>query len=119
MAEIHPLGTTLADLQSDGAAEIGHSYFEDDAMRYEVEGTYADWEADIENTTAVEWQHGLGEVVTALASAGLTIEFVHEFPFSCYQQFPAMEEGEDGWWRVPDAEKQVPFTFSVQARNAK
>ncbi|WP_266076599.1 class I SAM-dependent methyltransferase [Haladaptatus caseinilyticus] len=118
MAEIHPLGTTFADLRPDGTANIEHSYFEDGATRYEVEGTYADWDADIENTTAVEWQHGLGEVVTALASAGLKIEFVHEFPFSCYQQFPAMEQGEDGWWRVPDAEEHVPFTFSVKAKKA-
>lgn len=115
MAEIHPLGNTFADLQSDGTAEMEHPYFEDCATRYEVEGTYADWEAEIENTTAIEWQHGLGEVVTALAAAGLKIEFVHEFPFSCFQQFSAMEQGDDGWWRVPGADGHVPFTFSVKA----
>jgi SAM-dependent methyltransferase len=30
--------------------------------------------------TAYYWSHGLGEIVTALSSAGLRLEFLHEFP---------------------------------------
>ena len=43
-----------------------------------------------------EWQHSLGEIVTALVTAGLRIEFLHEFPFNSYPLHPAIERGDDG-----------------------
>lgn len=37
------------------------------------------------------WNHSLGEIVNALTSAGLLIEFVHEFPFTDHRtQFRTM-----------------------------
>lgn len=32
------------------------------------------------NQESREWSHSLGDVVTALAGAGIRIEFLHEFP---------------------------------------
>ena len=48
-----------------------------------------------------EWQHSLSDIVCALIDAGLRIEFLHEFPFTCYQAHPVMERGNYGWWRLP------------------
>jgi len=62
------------------------------------------------------WNHGIGEIVTSLIDAGLTIEFLHEFPYAARAKFPFMEKGEDGWWRLPDKYVQIPFLFSLQAR---
>ena len=49
----------------------------------------------IENPT-YEWQDSLSDIVCALIDAGLRIEFLHEFPFTCYQALPMMERGNDG-----------------------
>ena len=66
-------------------------------------------------STAYEWQHSLGEVVTALTGAGLRIEFLHEFPFCDYRAFPIMEQGDDGWWRFPKNNGSIPQMFSIKA----
>jgi SAM-dependent methyltransferase len=57
--------------------------------------------------------HPLGEVVTALASAGLRIESVREFPFDHWRRWESMVREEAGRWTLPDAE--IPLSFSVRA----
>ena len=48
--------------------------------------------------------------------AGLLIEFLHEFPFAARAKFSFMEQGKDGWWRLPEPyHGTVPFLFSLQA----
>jgi hypothetical protein len=47
----------------------------------------------------------------------LQIEFLHEFPYAARAKFPFMEQGEDGWWRLPPHQHgTIPFLFSLQAR---
>ena len=61
-----------------------------------------------------EWQHPLGDVVTALIDARLTIEFLHEFPF-CSHPYPGMERCEDGRWRLRSHGQSVPHMYSIRA----
>jgi SAM-dependent methyltransferase len=63
------------------------------------------------------WNHGMGEIVTSLVDAGLTIEFLHEFPYAARAKFPFMEQREDGWWHLPPGQVQIPLLFSLLARN--
>jgi hypothetical protein len=63
------------------------------------------------------WDHRMGEIITSLIDADLTVEFLHEFPYAARAKFPFMEKGEDGWWRLPKEHVQIPFLFSLQARN--
>ena len=53
--------------------------------------------------------------MSALIDAGLSIEFLHEFPYSVYRQLPFMEEGSDGLWRLPPQRGEVPLMFSIRA----
>ena len=92
-----------------------YSYFGTQAIQGEAEGTYADWNARVSHTTTYEWNHTLGEIVTSLISAGLKIEFLHEFPFSTWPCWPGMEQGEDGWWRLKDQSIELPSTYSIKA----
>ena len=73
---------------------------------------------EIIETPTYEWPHSLGDIVSALIDAGLRIEFLHEFPFTCYQAYPAypvMERGDDGWWRFPKHNESFPQMFSIRA----
>lgn len=81
----------------------------------EMTGSYATGNIG-EKTTFYIWNHNLGEVINALIQAGLTIEFLHEFPYAARAKFPFMEQGEDGWWYLPPHYIQIPFLFSLQAR---
>jgi len=61
------------------------------------------------------WTYALGEVVTALLQAGLELTFLHEHPIQFYQQFAALIQDEDGWWRWPRNTTELPLLFSLQA----
>jgi SAM-dependent methyltransferase len=117
--EGHPVLWTLDDERTEPAYVMRYSYFEreeplvwDDAITY----TDNDEGIAIENTRNYEWNHGLGEVVTALIEAGLVIEFVHEFDRCDWRALPWMEQDEDGQWKLPPGdEHRVPLTYSIRA----
>ncbi|WP_224335297.1 class I SAM-dependent methyltransferase [Haloprofundus halobius] len=126
VAEIHPFGAVFGDVvraevgEADGdpaeyAGTFAWPYDSDGALSVPVEeGSYAgDIDTNVE--TVNEWSHGLGGIVTALSEVGLRIEYLHEFERACYQQYPSMVEGDDGWWRFEDGAPDVPLTFSVLA----
>jgi SAM-dependent methyltransferase len=91
-------------------------FFSDEPQRIEATGSYA---TDDQGPAGISyvWDHSLGEVINALVDAGLRIEFLHEFPYAARAKFPFMEQGEDGWWRLPSHQHgTIPFLFSLQAR---
>jgi hypothetical protein len=58
----------------------------------------------------------MGGVLSALADAGLRIEFVHEHPFCAWEMFPFMVKGDDGYYRLREDPDRIPLMFSVRAR---
>lgn len=90
-------------------------FFSETPGQMEMTGSYAT-DNKGETVNFYMWDHGIGEVITALIDAGLTIEFLHEFPYAARAKFPFMEQGADGWWRLPPQYVQIPFLFSLQAR---
>ncbi|HEX6123085.1 MAG TPA: class I SAM-dependent methyltransferase [Ktedonobacterales bacterium] len=69
------------------------------------------------NTASLStWPYSLGEVITALAQAGLRLESLCEHPATFYRQFPMLIEGSDGLWRWPDPAITLPLLFSLRAR---
>ncbi len=62
------------------------------------------------------WTYSLGEVVSAVADAGLRVESLCEFPFAHWRQFPQLVESGDGYWRWPDDANTLPLLFSLRAR---
>ncbi|MFD0783531.1 class I SAM-dependent methyltransferase [Micromonospora azadirachtae] len=84
LAEFHPVADVLAD---DGRT-VEENYFQRDPIVVDAPGTYADPDAPITASLTFEWLHGIGEVVSALAAAGLRLEFLHEHD-SGHFRFPA------------------------------
>ena len=111
----HPAGGTLDDAPG-VSLSLRYPYFASGKpLVFDGEGSYADRSATLDNDRTYEFAHGLGEIVTSLVDAGLQIEFLHEFPFAGYQCLPAMQRGDDGFWRLPGDETSVPFLFSLRA----
>ncbi|MGH2730095.1 MAG: SAM-dependent methyltransferase, partial [Actinomycetota bacterium] len=80
-----------------------------------TKGSYADREADLKHVMTFTWAHDLGDVVTSLTSAGLRIEFLHEFSFSEWEK-PWLIQDDDGLWRLPpEVAGEIPLTFSLAA----
>lgn len=97
----HPFRATIDDDVSRGLM-VEHPYFEADApTTWSQAGSYIPVPDDappIASVTVHEWSHGLGEVVTALIRAGLTIDSVEELDDMAWCPWPAMMvEDEDGF----------------------
>ncbi|MFL4909148.1 class I SAM-dependent methyltransferase [Streptomyces sp. MMS24-I2-30] len=99
LAEFHPVADILAE---DGRTVEG-DYFRRAPVVEDAPGTYADTGAPMSASLTVEWQHGLGEVVSALAAAGLRLEFLHEH--------------DHGHFRLP-AGQRVPLVYTLRATKA-
>ena len=78
-----------------------------------TQGSYADRTAKVEQPFEYGWSHGLGEIVTALASAGLRIDFLRERPFLEWE-LPFLTERERGRWRLPEGQ-ELSLSFSLKA----
>ena len=112
IVEFHPVLATLEPSASGGARPC-YSYFCQELYSPGDGPSYAGSETIA--SPNYEWQHSLGEIVTALADAGLEIEFLHEFPFCHFQALPSMVQGDDGWWRFPEKNDSIPQMFSIRA----
>ena len=111
----HPVAHTLDLQRSDGQLVMVDPYFEGEAIRYEEPGTYTEAGVEIDHTVTYEWNHSLGEIVSALADEGFRVESLREYPFSGYQAQPEMVQGDDGWWRLPDRPERLPLLFGLKA----
>jgi SAM-dependent methyltransferase len=116
MVEGHPFANVFYNEPDATELRVAYPYFHRPAPEaYPCDGSYASDEA-ILHWTSYEWSHSLSDVVTALLSAGLRLEFLREFPFGGYRHLPFMVQGADGWWRLPEHQESVPLMFSLQAR---
>ncbi len=113
IVDFHPIMELLDD-----AGEMNGSYFPvKTPYQYTAHGSYAT-NADIAHTQ-YEWVHTLADIVTALISAGLRIDFLHEFPYSVYGDRPYVVQGKDGLWRHKNQSLQLPLLFSIKARRIR
>ncbi len=119
VVEAHPMLATLDDERPDGALVVRYPYFERaEPSRWDDARDYADPGARLEHSVHYEWNHGLGEVVTALIDAGLTLDWVREHRTIYWRALPwLVPAARDGEWRLPDAAADLaPLMYSIRAR---
>ncbi|MET7757122.1 class I SAM-dependent methyltransferase [Streptomyces sp. NPDC005389] len=112
VAEFHPLTDSLDD---ETGSRIVNDYFVREPWVDTSPGTYAELDAATVHNRSVEWVHPVGEVVTALARAGLRIEFLHEHDASLYPRYGALQRHEDGYYRFPADRPRIPMMYSIKA----
>ncbi len=110
--EFHPITLIYDDAPNAKEPKIILSYFQgQDPLHFPASPDYAT--GILPGSDTYQWQYPLGEVVTALIKAGLKIDFLHEFPVSCYRALPYMKQRKDGWWGIDG--DPFPLTFSLKA----
>lgn len=118
LAEGHP-ALWMYDDAAEKAGEpitIVRSYFQSAAPRlWDDDADYADPDVRLENTVTYEWNHGLGDVVSALAQAGLRIELLHEHDRLLWQAVPAMHRVDEWFFKMPPDRPQIPLSYSIRA----
>jgi len=93
----------------------GDSYFPKSQPDIDEEGTYTE-NCDGEKSIMVTWAHSLSEVITALISAGLSIEGFKEYPYSPYNCFDGLEYVKNKGYQLLFKGQQVPLVYSITAR---
>ena len=110
MVEFHP----VVWMFDDNFKTIKYAYHNEQTIIEKQTGTYADRNSTIEYEE-YSWNHSLSEVINSLINQGLQINFLNEFPYSCYNCFNNVTQGEDGFWRVQDLENKIPMMYSIKA----
>jgi SAM-dependent methyltransferase len=81
--------------------------------------TYADGSIPAAATPTVQWNHPLGEVVTALVSAGLRIDSLRELDWSVLRDWEIMEPAGDRMYRMPKGRPSLPLMYVLRAHRER
>jgi len=60
------------------------------------------------------WHWPLSTVLQCLLDTGLVLEKMGEYPYSCYEHYKGLVRGDDGYWRLPPGEPNIPLLFSLR-----
>ncbi len=108
----HPLSWALADSET----SVEHTYFEEaEAFVEDNDSTYTDSAGTFENTRAFEWNHSIGEIVSAVLAHGLHLDRLVEHDWTVWARFPWLEQTGDGRWVLPANRTRLPMTFTLTA----
>ena len=111
--DTHPLSDAL------GVDELvlEHTYFEEPEPYVDDSGwTYTDGPLPEATAASCNWNHSLGEIVSALLARGLVLEALAEHDYTAFARFPWLERQADQRYTVPPGRPRIPLSFSLLAR---
>ncbi len=115
LIEIHPVEWIFGD-----DFNITYDYFHGpEGLRLNEPGTYTDGSQDTSNNELVNWNHNLGDVVTALAKAGLSIQRLQESDECPFMRWDFMEKVGNSRYRLPKEYKSIPLMYTLEATKPK
>jgi SAM-dependent methyltransferase len=115
LTEFHP----FTDIFGDEDLSVEYDYFQDEHPRvWDEPGTYADFDAETSNNVTYEWNHTLGDVVSAVSDAGLNVELLHEYDYTMFPRWPILEKSGFDTYRLPEGTPRIPLMYSLRARKA-
>lgn len=114
--EGHPVLFSLNEDRQD-ALVIEHPYFEQETPQvWEDDSSYVETDARLTATITHEWNHGMGEIISALLSHGMQITGLVEHDSIPWEALPGqMSCGEDGEWRLDRDRWRAPLSYTLQA----
>jgi len=117
LREGHPMLWALADPRPDGLLVVDHPYFErEEPTVWDEGGTYVETDVVFEHNVTHEWNHGLGEIVSALLDEGLRLTSLVEHDSVPWDALPGqMERLPSGEWRLTDRPCRLPHSYTLQA----
>jgi SAM-dependent methyltransferase len=115
--EGHPVLWALADPLPEGRLELAYPYVErEEPLVWDEGGTYVETDVEFEHTVTKEWNHGLGEILTALLDQGLVITTFVEHDSVPWDPFPGFtEELPSGEHRIKDRPWRLPHSYTISA----
>ena len=117
LREGHPMLWALDEERDDGLLVVHHPYFETvEPETEETSETYVETDAILNVGRWHSWNHGLGEVMSALMNEGFTIRLFEEHRSVPWNALPGhMVVGDDGEWRLTGDADRLPLTYTLHA----
>jgi hypothetical protein len=86
-------------------------------MVFDQGGTYVETDVEFTVNRTHEWNHGLGEIVTAVLDAGLELTALEEHTSVPWDALPGrmVRDETDDEWRLADRPARLPLTYTLQA----
>jgi SAM-dependent methyltransferase len=114
--EGHPMLWTLDERRTDGLLAVEYPYFEaGGALMDDDPGTYVTTDAVFTVNRTWSWNHGLGEIISALLAAGMRITMLEEHDSVPWDALPGQMEDVGGEHRLIGRPWRVPHTYTLQA----
>ena len=115
--EGHPVLWAMSDPRDDDLLVMEFPYFEvEGGTRFVEPKTYVDHDGELAQPIIVSYNHGIGEIVTALLDLGFTITAFEEHrsvPWNALGD--VMIEGDDGEFSLRSGGERLPLTYTLQA----
>ncbi len=117
--EGHPV-LFAADETRDDDVHLHYPYWEhDEPLVWDDATTYVDVTAPIAHTRTYEWNHSMGEIVTALIEAGMRIDLLVEHDSVPWEALPGqMIERDNGEFALTDRPERMPLSYTLRATRA-
>jgi len=115
--EGHPVLWSLDYERPDNLLVLAYPYFEQpEPLVFDEPGTYVETDAVFTHNTTNEWNHGIGEIITAVLGAGLSVTGFVEHQTVPWEALPGrMRQIDTNEWQLTDHPERLPHTYTLQA----
>jgi SAM-dependent methyltransferase len=117
LREGHPMLWALCDPRPDELLVVEFPYFETPSgTRFMETTTYVDHEGELASPETISWNHGLGEILTALMDVGLRLDAFEEHTSIPWNAFgTAMVELANGEFALRDHPERLAASYTLRA----
>lgn len=107
----------LGDGGAPGMITLDYPYFEGPPIPFSESTTYVEHEGVLAAPDTLQFNHGLGEIFTALTRAGMSVTSLEEHESVPWRAFDddLMEEIEGGEWRLRERPERLAASYTLQA----
>lgn len=116
LREGHPILWAMDESLSDDL-HLRFPYFEQEApLEWDDDQTYVPTSTAVQATRTYEWNHSLGEIVTALIDSGLRIDLLVEHDSVPWEALPGqMTLRPGGEWALTERSGVAPLSYTLRA----
>ncbi len=115
LREGHPILWSM-DERIDDDLHLRFPYWErEQPLEWDDDSTYVETTRPLTATRTYEWNHSLGEIVTALIRAGLRIELLEEHDSVPWEALPGQMTERDGEFVLAALDGVAPLSYTLRA----
>ena len=117
LREGHPMLWAIDEDRADGNLVVDYPYFETvEPVTYSEGGTYVQTDVEFTHNTSHTWNHGLGEIITALLNRGLVIDALAEHTSVPWEALVGHMTRDDNFeWSLTERPERLALTYTLQA----